>query len=175
MNTFAALCLLVGSLFACMGCSGDDGDGSSGGFPSDTTCGLSVAISGGVEGSFTPDTAVACATQLSSTAGIDAAFLQLEGDVRTVELEVADVTKGETGQGFAARVRVTHEDDRRWGADGCVVDITKHSFVSQDDFADRYLVAGSGVCDEPAASIGGTDPEVTIGELSFVATVPWTQ
>jgi hypothetical protein len=160
-----------------VGCgSGEDSDGSGGnGFPAGTTCGLSVALSGGVEQTVEGADSVACATQLSSGSGIEAGFLPVgDGPVTMVTIAVDDVEKGKTGAGFPADVRVRDESGTEWHTIECTADISAHTFSKNDGFSDQYQAAGSGTCTGPASS-GGAQPNVDVSPFAFVAVIGWTQ
>jgi hypothetical protein len=161
---------------ALVGCSSSDesnGNGS-GGFPAGTTCGVSVALSGGVDESLSASDSVACATQLSSSTGIDADFLPLDsGSLDAVSIRIDDVEKGETGGAFPTEVRVHGADNGLWTAT-CTADISTNAFDDTDDFADHYRTTGTGTCTGTATSSTG-EPDVAIGPLSFVVVVPWTK
>lgn len=160
-----------------MGCGSGDDSGGSGesGFPAGTTCGVSVALSGGVEQTLKGADSVACATQLSSGSGIEAGFLPAgDGPVTTVTIAVDDVEKGKTGTGFPADVRVRDESGTEWHTIECTADISAHTFSKNDGFADQYQTAGSGECTSPAKS-GDGKPDVNVGSFAFVAVVGWAQ
>lgn len=159
-----------------VGCgSGDDSGGGGSGFPAGTTCGLSVALSGGVEQTLTGSDSMACATQLSSSTGIQAGFLPVgQGAVTTFSISVDDVEKGKTGKGFPAEVRVHDGNGHDWQTLDCVADISSHTFSHTDSFADHYQASGNGSCAGPASS-GGGEADVDVGAFEFVAVVPWTK
>lgn len=167
--------LLLGLGLVLAGCGSDDDSGGSGGFPSGTTCGVSIALSGGVEQTVGASDSVACATQLSSTSGVDIVYLPLaDGALDSVNVIVSDVEKGKTGKGFPAEVRVQGADGTNWHAIDCAADVSENAFDTTDDFADQYRTSGTGSCSGPATS-GSGKPDISVGAFTFVAVVPWTK
>ncbi len=161
-------------MIAGCGSSDDSAAGGSGSFPAGTTCGLVISFSGGVEASISAQDSIACATQLSSTAGIEAGFLATDGGpVQSVDLAVDTLQKAQTGQAFPATLQVHDTDGRSWKADVCNVDILSQTLDSKDSFSENYRTAGKGECSS-ATTTFGSDPEVAVGSFAFVATVPWT-
>lgn len=164
-------------LFAGCGSSEDSEESGPGGFAPGTTCGIRLELSGAIEEALDAESAVACATQLSGSAGVDATFLPIGGaeTLSGVELSVDAVEKGKTGKGFPAELSITHADKRRWATNACSVDVLAHAFSQSDSFADHYRIVGTTTCSEPAAAVSGSDPSVVVKSLAFVATVPWTK
>lgn len=161
------------TLLACGG--GDDGGSDSGGFPADTTCGMSVALSGAWDETIPKSSSIACATTLSSDAGIDAGFLTTADEtLHYVGLVIDDVKKDETGGGFPAELELTHTDQRKWTASGCTAEVTAHAHAGSDGLFDLHRIAGTVGCDTPATSDGG-DPPLTVASFAFVCSVPWTK
>jgi hypothetical protein len=168
----------VAILLLATGCgSGDSEESGPGGFAPGTTCGLDMTVSGAIEDSIAPKSSIACATQLSSSAGFEAGFLAVDnaGSVSTVNLGVDTVEKGKTGTGFSAELEIVHADKRRWKTSSCTVDVIEHALDHSDSFADHYRTVGTGACSAPATSVSGSDPDITVESLAFVATVPWTK
>jgi hypothetical protein len=160
-------------LGACGG--GDDGTSESGGFPADTTCGMSIALSGAWNETIPKSSSIACATNLSSDAGIDAGFLPTAGETtHYVGLAIDDVKKDETGAGFPAELQITHTDQRKWTASGCTATVTAHALAGSDGLFDLHRIAGSVGCETAATSDGGDAP-LTVESFAFVCSVPWTK
>jgi hypothetical protein len=158
------------------GCGGGDDGGESGaaGFAPGTTCGMSLAVSGAVDATIAQDSAIACVTQLSSGAGIDAGFLTIGGEtIQHVDLVVDDVEKDATGAGFPAELEIVLADQRRWTASSCTADVLAHGFDHSDELFDHHRIAGTLTCTAPATSAAG--PALTVESFAFVCTVPWTK
>src|SRR5690606_20662018 len=92
--------LLAGSF---SGCEEDEAE---------STCALGLSFTGDFAAELTGDPA--CAIQHSFDTGIDVVYLSVGSDtVKSVDLKIDDVARGETGV-FPATLRIKHSDDRVW-------------------------------------------------------------
>ena len=167
----------LGSLLL-LGCGSDDGDdaGASGGFPASATCGMSIAVSGAWDETIAKTAPIACATTLSSGAGIDATFITTEGELlESVSLRVDQIGKDETGGGFPTELELRHGDQRRWTASDCTADVLTHAYADSDELFDYHRIAGTAACPTPATADDPTSPALTITSFAFVCRVPWTR
>ena len=157
--------LLVGLLAVSPGGCEDDGG-------EESTCALTLSVSGDFTGSVTEDRGAGCLIQHSFGAGIDVTYLPRgSGEPGRVDLSIDDVTQGETGEGFPATIRVRHSDERVWQANGCVVTIDVHEAHGTSEDGEDYRVAGSGTC--PSNATDGAEGSLTVAPFDFVVVVTW--
>jgi hypothetical protein len=174
--------LVLPALYAC----GDDAGGESRGdggparpvplvFPSGTTCGAALEVSGAVDLVLPPsETSTACATGVSVESGFAAGFLFVDSELSDAHIEIDEVKEGETAAGFPARLRIGHDDGREWVWEDCVADVDAHEFVGPAELGWKsYRVAGKIECEVTTAAEGTTD-ELEVHSLAFVATIHWT-
>ena len=98
-------------------------------------------------------------------------------DGPSVSIGLSEGTPGETGT-VGAFVRYTNEGGAEWTARDCTLELTTNELLESDpEFADTYLLAGTGVCNENASpTSGGGDAELIIGDFSFSNNqVPWRE
>ena len=154
------------------GCSDDDPPSPNPPFPADQTCGLRAEITGDLTASLSGKAGeVDCSTGLPGL-GLRPAFLPAEGELMSFELRVNDVTKGATGNNFAATVLLESRAEtyrEHFGA----VDLTEHQFLGPGQHAgqpygEQYRVVGSGRCTPAAGS-----ESVTVGPFEFVTLLGW--
>jgi hypothetical protein len=169
LRLMAASCLLLG-LTAC----GGDDDDNPGQFPDDTTCAISVSVSGAISDQVSGQEGVICGSGLSSSNGIEVGFAALEPHaLRVFGLRVAEITRGQTGTSFSARVTLAKRGDntRLWRAEECSVDVTSHTDEGQAELGRSFRMQGQGRCSGPA--VDGSATEVHIDPFAFVVTVAW--
>lgn len=135
-------------------------------------CAVGVAFSGGYTGAVDAEDSVACLNAFAGDTGVWMTFVPIEGDVASFEIDVADVTAGGTGA-FPATASLRLDDDRRWAAADCGVEVDEHSYVDERDGVDAYLFVGTGSCAAPAVSEG--DGEVEIAPFTFRFVSHWFQ
>lgn len=136
---------------------GADNDGGGGTPPlGSSECELGIGISGAVTWS-TPSTP-ACGIPFGPQTGIFMGYLFLDGAIQSVQIDVADVTEGETGT-FPAAMTLTHVDGRTWTTEACRVVIQSHVPDPEfdDDFSRAYRVHAMGSCTDPAADEAGLE------------------
>jgi hypothetical protein len=169
------------------GCGGDsdadaDGDGDGGmgsdapvAFPDGTTCGAALEVSGAVDLRIPPSNdSTACATSVSVDSDFTAGFLFVASELSHADIEVDDVTEGETGTSFTARLEITHDDGREWVGESCVADVDEHEYLGPGELGWRgYRVRGSIEC-EAMTSRDGSAAELEVHSFAFLATIHWS-
>ena len=140
--------------------------------PGEVTCSLALSLSGDASDALTSKSSLACAISHSGDAGIDVGYLQTSGAIKSVDLSIAAITKGETGAGFPATLTIHHSDDRSWKADECTVSVTDHAFREAVEFGDAYHVVGTGECASPALDDEGGS--VTVAPFKFIVHAIWS-
>ena len=96
-------------------------------------------------------------------------YLFLEGDVKTVVVEVSTVKEGQTGP-FPAGVEVDFRDGRKWktAATTCTVRINEHVFEATAELGrKRYQASGDGDCAAAAMPLSGTTGTLTVAPFTF--------
>lgn len=157
---FLAL-LLLAPLVAC----GDGGEG-------DTTCSISVAVSGAASAKLPGKDGVACLIQLSSGDGIDVEYLAPGLPVERINLVVGAITKGATGEGFPAALRVEATDGQVWTSVDCSVDVSVNELRGTSELGEDYQVRGSGECAAPLTDSAGAS-SVELSPFNFAVEVTW--
>lgn len=142
------------------------------GIDDDTTCTLSVAVSGDVSAKLPGADGVACLIQHSIGEGIDVEYVALDLPVERVSLDIGVITRGITGDAFPATVRV-YSADNDWTAEDCSVSVSEHDYQNAVEFGDAYRVRGTGECPMPLTDDAGTG-SVTLAPFEFVVVVTWT-
>lgn len=138
----------------------------------ESTCSLAVALTGDVSATLTSGASVGCVIQHSLDAGIDVAYVPIdEGELKSVDLVIDEITKGQTGAGFPASVRVRREDGSVYATAACTVDVEEHESRGPVELGEAFRVAGKGSCAAPAmAEDSGT---VSVAPFEFVVQVTW--
>jgi hypothetical protein len=157
-----------------VGCGGEDGTrrASAGTFQGDQTCGLRVALGGGIAAAYAgADTEFACAFPVASS-GIQTSYIAVDGALGQFELDAEGITQGMTARELPAVVRLTARGEGSWGTEGCSIDVEENVYLRPGELGDLYRVVGSGRCDAPAEPLRSGDP-VTIAPFDFVLTMAW--
>ena len=164
----------LGLCLALVGCGGgDSGQGGSGGFQSDQTCGLRLKLEGGLAASYTGDDSEFACVFPVGPGGIHTSFVPIQGDLGSFTLEVSELEKGATGEGFAAELSLRADDDRTWETKDCSVAVERHAFFEKAEIGEHYRAVGSGSCATPAPPVSGDDAPVTIQPFDFVVLINW--
>ena len=139
----------------------------------ESTCAIAVDLAGDITAKLTNDSSVACLTPFAFDEGFEVGYAPTaDGDLDSLELVVDTVTRGQTGAGFTATVRINHQDNSRYAAAGCTVEIETHESRGPVEFGESFRITGKGECPAPATRSDGPG-EVTIAPFSFVAVVTW--
>jgi hypothetical protein len=153
---------------------GSGGDGASSSALG--TCGLRADVSGGAVIRFAGKDDAACVTQHSSGSGLDLMFIGA-GAKGTLELSIDDVTEGETGRDFPARVVVTSQSKQHWQGSACLAAVSEHDLfsteVSELGELRHYRVSGEGDCSDTLDSVPAGAEAATLGPFAFRAEVTW--
>jgi hypothetical protein len=131
----------------------------------DSECELDGSVSGEI--AWSNSSSPACVIPFSGSAGILMIFIPLDDELAAFQVDVADITEGETGT-FPAIVEIRAEDDRVWETSDCTVEFDSHEFESEDDFSRAYVATGTGECSSNALAVGGgAQGELTIAPFAF--------
>jgi hypothetical protein len=172
--------MVLAALYACGGGSGGDSDGDGGMgrdaplvFPDDATYGAALELSGAIDLRIPPsNTSTACATSVSLDSDFTAGFLFVDSALSHADVEVGEVTEGETGTSFPARLDITHDDGREWVGENCVADVDEHEYLGPAELGWKsYRVSGSIECEAMISRDGSAELEVHA--FAFVATLHW--
>jgi hypothetical protein len=160
---------------ACGGGDGEAAEARSAAFLG--TCGVRAEIGGGAEIRFTGKDDVACGTQHSFDTGLDGVFIGVNAQ-GSLELAIAEVAEGETGEDFPTRVTVTTSGAKeRWQGSSCLTSISEHRLVKAEDSEigelRHYQVGGTGGCAEDLVSAQAGNAGLTLGTFEFRAEFTW--
>ncbi|HEX6277122.1 MAG TPA: hypothetical protein VFZ53_28975 [Polyangiaceae bacterium] len=159
--------------FLLVGCGGD-GDG--GGDASKPICSIGVTLAGDVEARFDVDDDVSCLIAHSSGSGIELSYIPAE-EVSTIELDIAEVTEGETGADFPMTVVVNLDAGTRYTTGACTATLTEHRLDGTETTSigelRNYVVVGTGSCAEPALPPAPATGSIELGALSFRIPATW--
>jgi hypothetical protein len=163
--------LAIGVAIGCDGgTSGTDGTEVDE-LPDDATCAAIVELRGGVELEVTPTTTIQCVGQPSRGAGLYIGFVPpTVGVFHQVDVMINDVTRGETGAGFATEVLIAKGTTYRTSS--CTATIREHRETGPASIGAYFHVIGSVSCTAPAISpdVAAT---VTVERLEFATVVIW--
>jgi hypothetical protein len=164
---FVALGLL---LVAC----GGDGDG--GGDGSKPICSIGVTLSGDVDARFDVDDDMSCLISHSFDSGIELSYIPAQ-EVSNIELDIAEITEGETGANFPATVVVHLDVGTRYSVGACTAEITEHRPDGTETTSigelRNYVVVGTASCTEPALPPPPATGTIEVGALSFRIPATW--
>lgn len=95
-------------------------------------------------------------------------FRPLLASIQQLVVEVPTLKKELTGP-FPAQVEVRVPDGRRWStaAAACTVTVEMNAYVDQDQFAQKYQLAGRGECASDAMPSGSAAGTVSIAPFTF--------
>jgi hypothetical protein len=160
------------SLPAC----GSDDDHKSAGSDALGSCGVEAQLSGGSSLRFTGNDDAACATQHSFDSGLEVMFVGVSAD-GSLELQIADVTEGETGADFTTRVIVVDAANERFQANDCLTSVSEHDLLETETSnigeLRHYQVGGEGSCPSPLTPLNAAVGEATLGSFAFRAQFTW--
>lgn len=175
MTSRFALLLSLSTLIALVGCgsssgSGSGGTGGSGGISATSPCAFYSTVSGALSADLGPD-GMACVTAVSTGSGIDVTFGPNGSPVASVEMQIENVTQGETGK-FPGSATIRDPDTNRWIAGDCSFDISAQQDQGPAIGGERYRVVGSGTCGtaQPQSGVSGT---VSLSPFDFVTVLRW--
>jgi hypothetical protein len=154
----AAVLVFLGS------CGGD-------GFDEDTTCGVAVAVSGGLEAAIAASENPACLTQVSFGDGVDVVYLLPDHALPRVELRADTIRRGETAVAQPAQVRLEAASGEVWVDDTCTIDVTSNAFERAVELGDQYRVAGTVTCPAPLPPATGDAAAVMVDAMEVVVVV----
>lgn len=169
-------CLASFALLA-LACSGDDssstssGAGSSSGGGSDGTCKFSGALSGGVEGSITPN---GCATS-GATFSVAQADLAKKTTLGMRFTLATALKGGELGNQPLAKLDVFQREGEDapelvWSSTACTIELTKNEKSPTTVFENRFILEGTGACPSPLEPVAPNDRSpITATSFSFGA------
>lgn len=149
-------------------CGGD-------GFDGDTTCGVAVSVSGGLEAAIGASENPACLTQVSFGDGIDVVYVLPGHALPRVELSNDTIRRGETAVAQPAQVRLESSTGEVWVDNTCTIDVASNTFDRAVEFGDHYRVAGTVTCPAPLPPATGDAPAVMVDALEFVVVITWNQ
>jgi hypothetical protein len=158
-----------------VGCGDDDGGGDT---VSDSDCALGITLSGDVEKSVSVNDSAACLVAHSFESGIIAGLTVL-GSGFSIQINVQDVTEGQTGSGFPMEVGVNIDDGPGYNTPlpGCSASITEHAFngTVENEIGEQreYRVIGSASCTEQAVREDAPG-ELTLTNVVFHIPGIWT-
>jgi hypothetical protein len=145
------------------------------GFDGDTTCGVTLTVSGGVEAAISASETPACLTQVSFGDGIDVAYILPGHALPRVELRADTIRRGETAVAQPAQVRVEAASGQVWVDNTCTIDVTSNAFDRAVEFGDQYRVAGMVTCPAPLPPAMGDAPDVMVDGMELVVVVTWNE
>lgn len=141
----------------------------------DYRCAIEVELSGEVDHEI-PLEDVACAIITSFDTGASAYLLPVDGTVSSVSLDIDEIAVEEVGV-FPATVTLMLEDERRFVASECTVDVVGHvpdpNQKEEDRFGDNYLIHGTGSCTGDASSTSDPEETITLSDFQFAAVIAW--
>lgn len=166
-----AITLIVG--LGSVACGDGDGGESN---PSDSTCSVQLTVGGEVQETITGGD-YACAYTFGGDDGIYTSFLVMNGtQIGSVWLDISAVMKDQTGE-FPATVTIVLDDERRFTAQDCVVDLLENEpdpgGLEQEGHLD-YLVRGTGSCASQAVT-PDSDAVIFVGDFQFVTPAVWPE
>jgi hypothetical protein len=167
-----SLLLLCCSPSAC----GSDDDHQLAGADALGSCGVEARLSGGSSLRFTGDDDAACATQHSSESGLEVMFVGVSAP-GSFELQIADVTEGETGAEFETRVIVVDAANERFQGNDCSTSVSEHRLLETEASTigelRHYQVSGEGACPSPLSPLNAEVGEAALGGFAFRAQFTW--
>jgi hypothetical protein len=160
------------SLAAC----GSDDDHKAAGSDALGSCGVAARLTGGSSLHFTGDDDAACATQHSFDSGLEVTFVGLSGE-GSLELQIADVTEGETGADFKTRVIVVDAANERFQGNDCLTSVSEHHLLETEASTigelRHHQVSGQGTCPRPLTPLNAEVGEAALGSFAFRAQFTW--
>jgi hypothetical protein len=138
----------------------------------DRSCGIDVTMNGHLDTGLSAASSVACVVPFAYDEGIDVEYVPQGHDLQRVNLVVDGVTKGMTGAGFPATIRVD-DGSETWTSEPCTVSIDEHDFEAAVEFGEQYRIRGKGQCAAPLTAATAGTGTLTLGPFEFVVRVTW--
>lgn len=144
--------------------------------PSGNSCSLSTAVFGGTTIQIDASEPTTCATLNSTGAGVWGSFTGPNNKGK-IELDIDNVTEGQTGKAYPSTVIVEDAAANRWRGN-CLAEVTEHKAleVQQSTVGElrHYQLAGTVACSNPLTPLSaGSSETVFVDRLEFRTQVSW--
>ncbi len=172
MRRRITLCLFA-MLFV-LGCGDDDPKENNSDFGD---CGVTVELSGAIEGSVTLDISDGCGGGGINATSVTTGF-GLTGDYN-IRVQLDELNKDELATGVPSTVVVVRrnaddsEDEWVTPVGSCATDMTTNSLREETIAGPSYNLAGTGECDPSTPAQATDQPDLVVGEYRFKSTALW--